>query len=154
MSDETNTRQLVVFTLAGEQYALPIQRVQEIIRYTEPRPVASREDWVQGVISLRGRIVPVYDLASRLGITSEAGEQSTIVIVETETDTVGVIVDAVEEVLTISREQIEHVPCADASLIDSIAKIEERLVVLLEPTTVFRGLDDVIDTSELLEDAA
>ncbi|MFL5829617.1 MAG: chemotaxis protein CheW [Solirubrobacteraceae bacterium] len=153
MSDETHTPQLVVFTLAGEQYALPIQRVQEIIRYTAPRPVASRVDWVQGVISLRGRIVPVYDLASRLGVASEANERSTIVIVETETDTVGVIVDAVEEVLTISREQIEPVPCADSSLVDSIAKIDDRLVVLLEPTTVFAGVEET-GGSELLADAA
>ena len=62
MSEGSNPRQLVVFTLGAEQYALPIQQVHEIIRYTEPRSVASRVSWVRGVISLRGRIVPVYDL--------------------------------------------------------------------------------------------
>ena len=54
MSEQTNPRQLVVFTLGAEHYALPIQQVHEIIRYSEPRSVASREDWVRGVISLRG----------------------------------------------------------------------------------------------------
>ena len=68
MPDATNPRQLVVFTLGTEHYALPIQQVHEIIRYSEPRSVASRADWVRGVISLRGRIVPVYDLAARLGV--------------------------------------------------------------------------------------
>ena len=113
MSEETQARQLVVFTLGAEHYALPIQQVHEIIRYTQPRSVASRTDWVRGVISLRGRIVPVYDLAARLGVTSELSEQTKIVIVETESDTAGVIVDDVEEVLTVEDEQIEEVPGAD-----------------------------------------
>lgn len=58
--------QLVIFKLGGEEYALPIKHVQEIIRYTQPRSVASAEPWVRGVLSLRGHIVPVYDLADRL----------------------------------------------------------------------------------------
>ena len=137
MSEETEARQLVVFTLGAEHYALPIQQVHEIIRYTQPRSVASQTDWVRGVISLRGRIVPVYDLAARLGVTSELTEQTKIVIVETESDTAGVIVDDVEEVLTVEDEQLEEVPGADASLIESIAKINDRLVVLLKPATIF-----------------
>ena len=59
MSSET-TRQLVVFSLGEEEYALPITSVQEIIRYVEHRGVASRTSWVRGIISLRGKIVPVY----------------------------------------------------------------------------------------------
>ena len=74
MSDESHARQLVVFTLGAEQYALPIEQVHEIIRYDEPRSVASPISWVRGVISLRGRIVPVYDLAARLGVDSELSE--------------------------------------------------------------------------------
>ena len=137
MSEETEARQLVVFTLGAEHYALPIQQVHEIIRYTQPRSVASHTDWVRGVISLRGRIVPVYDLAARLGVTSELTEQTKIVIVETESDIAGVIVDDVEEVLTVEDEQVEEVPGADATLIESIAKVNDRLVVLLKPATIF-----------------
>ncbi|MGO9957953.1 MAG: chemotaxis protein CheW [Solirubrobacteraceae bacterium] len=58
MSQDSSARQLVVFTLCGEQYALPIAHVQEIIRYTQPRPVASSDCWVRGVLNLRGKIVP------------------------------------------------------------------------------------------------
>jgi purine-binding chemotaxis protein CheW len=79
----------------------------------------------------------VYDLAARLGVVSELTEQTKIVIVETETDTAGVIVDDVEEVLTVEDGQIEEVPGADSSLIESIAKVGERLVVLLKPATIF-----------------
>jgi purine-binding chemotaxis protein CheW len=137
MSEETHARQLVVFTLGAEHYALPIQQVHEIIRYTQPRSVASRADWVRGVISLRGRIVPVYDLAAHLGVTSELSEQTKIVIVETDNETAGVIVDDVEEVLTIEDEQIEEVPGADGTLIESIAKVADRLVILLKPSAIF-----------------
>ncbi len=141
MTDASNPRQLVVFTLGTEHYALPIQQVHEIIRYSEPRSVASRADWVRGVISLRGRIVPVYDLATRLGVPSRLTEDSKIVIVEAGAETAGVIVDGVEEVLTVQDDQIQDAPGADTTLIDSIAKIGDRLVVLLKPSAIFSGPD-------------
>ena len=137
MSEEPQAHQLVVFALAGEQYALPIERVREIIRYVQPRPVASDADWVRGVISLRGRIIPVYDLAAHLGLTHDAGNESNIAILDSGVDTAGVIVDDVEEVLTLQHEQLECVPSADSAVIDSIAKIGDRLVVLLNPSAIF-----------------
>ena len=93
MSTAETTRQLVIFSLGTEEYALPITRVQEIIRYTEPRVVASRTAWIRGVINLRGKIVPVCDLAERLGLELERSPVAKIVIVETQTGTAGVIVD-------------------------------------------------------------
>jgi purine-binding chemotaxis protein CheW len=144
MSDDNQARQLVVFTLGAEQYALPIEQVHEIIRYDEPRSVASPISWVRGVISLRGRIVPVYDLASRLGLVSELTEATKIVIVESADETVGVIVDEVEEVLTVEESDFEEVPGADSELIEAIAKLGDRLVVLLKPSTIFQGLGDLV----------
>jgi purine-binding chemotaxis protein CheW len=141
MSEQSTPRQLVVFTLGAEQYALPIQQVHEIIRYSEPRSVASHVDWVRGIISLRGRIVPVYDLAARLGAASALSEHSKIVIVESGTETAGVIVDGVEEVLTVGPDQIEDIPGADASLIECIAKVGDRLIVLLKSTAIFAGAE-------------
>lgn len=132
--------QLVVFALGGEQYALPINRVREIIRYTEPRSVPSAEYGVRGVLSLRGRIVPVYDLAERLGLPAKHREDNKIVIVETGSDVAGVIVDAVEEVLTVDRERVEAVPGADTTTIESITEIDGRVVVLLNPSAIFRDL--------------
>ncbi len=71
---DTDTRQLVVCALGDEEYGLPVSQVREIVRYSEPRPVASDVPWMRGVISLRGRLVPVHDLAARLGlVTSPAG---------------------------------------------------------------------------------
>ena len=143
MSEQANHQQLVVFTLGAEHYALPIHAVNEIIRYSAPRSVASRSDWVRGVISLRGRIVPVYDVATRLGLTSEISEQSKIVIVEAGAETAGVIVDTVEEVLTVSDDQIEEAPGADSTMIEAIVRIDDRLIVLLTLSTIFLTTPDV-----------
>jgi purine-binding chemotaxis protein CheW len=142
MPTEATTRQLVVFTLGSEEYALPIRQVHEIIRYTEPRSVAAESGWVRGVISLRGKIVPVYDLAARLGLkTEERAEGGKIVIVETATDMAGVVVDDVEEVLTVDESQLDGVPAAGSPSIEAIAKIDDRLVILLDPEGIFAGVE-------------
>ena len=144
MSEEVITRQLVVFSLGEEEYALPIADVHEIIRYTEPRSVASSVSWIRGVISLRGKIVPVYDLGSRLGCArcEDVAEQK-IVIVETGDRMAGVIVDDVAEVLTIDCDSVEPVPSAAEASIDAIARIEDRLIVLLSPVALFGGPAEV-----------
>jgi purine-binding chemotaxis protein CheW len=135
------SQQLVVFSLGEEEYALPITQVQEIVRYTEPRAVASDTPWIRGVISLRGKIVPVCDLSLRLGMASALAEQAKIVIVETDAGTAGVIVDEVEEVRTVDASQLESVPGAGTDFIDAIAKVEDRLIILLNPDALFSGIE-------------
>src|SRR3954464_14594924 len=99
---DTTSQQLVVFSLGAEEDALPIAAVHEIIRFTEPRSVASDATWIRGVIGLRGKIIPIFDLAARLGLPSTGTEAGKIVIVVTDTGQVGVMVGEVEEVLTVS----------------------------------------------------
>jgi purine-binding chemotaxis protein CheW len=125
--------QLVVFTCGGEEYALPIDAVQEIIHYEQPRSVASEAAWIRGVISLRGKIVPVFDLAARMGLDEALCRPSKIVVVDAAAGPMGVIVDEVAEVLTIGADQFETVPSADRDSIEAIAKVGDRLVVLLNP---------------------
>src|SRR3954451_22764291 len=110
MSDITS-QQLVVFSLGTEEYALPIGTVSEIIRFTEPRTVGSEAAWIRGVIGLRGKIIPIFDRAPRRGLVTDS-EPGKIVIVESGTGQVGVMVNEVEEVLTVSSERIEAVPTA------------------------------------------
>jgi purine-binding chemotaxis protein CheW len=126
-----------VFTLGDEDYAFPIEQVREIIRYTRPRSVASTLPWVLGVINLRGRIVTIYDLASRLGAKSAAGEAAKIVIVEASGHGGGVIVDDVKAVQTLPEQQLEPVPTPTAPIVDAIATVGERLVILLKPEALF-----------------
>ena len=136
MSD-TTSQQLVVFSLGSEEYALPIGSVHEIIRFTEPRTVASDAAWIRGVIGLRGKIIPIFDLASRMELEIAESEAGKIVIVESGTGQVGIMVDEVEEVLTVSSDQLEDVPSANSDSIEAIAKIEDRLVILLNPEGLF-----------------
>jgi purine-binding chemotaxis protein CheW len=124
----SDTQQLVIFSLAGEEYALPITRVQEIIRYSRPRSVASSSPWIRGVINLRGRIVPVCDPAK-------------IAVIETQAGTAGVVVDSVEEVLTVPCDQIERVGTADSDYVDGVAKLEGRLPILLNPDGLLSGIE-------------
>jgi purine-binding chemotaxis protein CheW len=127
--------------LGSEEYALPIGAVHEIIRFTEPRTVASEVAWIRGVIGLRGKIIPIFDLCARMQLAAgelAAGEtEGKIVIVETGTGQVGVMVDEVEEVLTVTADQLEDVPTADRDTIEAIAKIDDRLVILLNPEGLF-----------------
>ena len=147
MSD-TSSQQLVVFSLGTEEYALPIGTVSEIIRFTEPRTVASEAAWIRGVIGLRGKIIPIFDLAARMGLESAGSAPGKIVIVSSGAGQVGVMVDEVEEVLTVSSDQLEEVltvsadqlepvPTANTDSIEAIAKIEDRLVILLNAEGLF-----------------
>ena len=148
MSDDITTRQLVVFSLGEEEYALPIGQVQEILFYTPPRPVSSGAPWVTGVISLRGKIIAVYDLAARLGVARDRPEDAKIVIVEAGTDRAGVIVDDVAEVLTVEDADLEPLPsAAENELLQAIAKVDDRLVVLL-------ALEGLVDTGVSFDDAS
>jgi purine-binding chemotaxis protein CheW len=134
---ETTSEQLVVFSLGAEEYALPIAAVQEIIRFSEPRSVAFEVAWIRGVIALRGKIIPIYDLSARLELPGTGSEPGKIVILDTCGDQVGVMVDEVEEVLTVESGQLEPVPNANTDTIEAIAKIDDRLVILLNPEGLF-----------------
>ena len=136
MSDSTS-KQIVVFSLGSEEYALPIGAVHEIIRYSEPRAVASSVPWIRGVIGLRGKIIPIYDLAARLGLEPTGTEPGKIVIVESGAGQAGVMVDDVDQVLTVAADQLEDVPTASAASVEAIAKIDHRLVVLLDAEGLF-----------------
>jgi len=141
MAEETNARQLVVFSLGEEEYALPVTSVQEIIHYTDPRAVASEAHWIEGVISLRGKIIPVADLGARLGLATERSEGAKIVVVESGSVTAGVVVDDVEEVLTIEDEDLDSVPAAGSDAIQAIVKLGDRLIILLDLDSLFGEID-------------
>jgi purine-binding chemotaxis protein CheW len=132
---------VVVFTLGGERYALPIARVQEVIRHAHPRPVGSRVPFVAGVIELRGRIVPVCDVAARVGARAGRSAQQKIVIVDLAGGQAGVLVDAVDEVVVVPERQLAPVPAEiRTAWLSNIARLADELVMVLDPERLLEGV--------------
>lgn len=133
--------QIVGLELAGELYGVEIGRVQEIIRMQAITMVPNGPAFIEGLTNLRGHVIPVMDLRKRFGLTdSEPTRRSRIVVAELGEHTVGLIVDAVSEVLRVGADQVEPpsalVTTADSAYLRGVAKLEERLVLLLEPARI------------------
>ena len=143
-------QQYLTFVLGGEMYAIAILSVKEIIDYGNLTVVPMMPECIRGVINLRGAVVPVVDLARRFSSGStESTRRSCIVIVEVETDgehqDVGVIVDAVSEVLEIRHDQIEPTPAFGAKIrtdfIQGMGKVDGRFVIVLNVNRVLSTED-------------
>ena len=130
--------QLVSFNLGSEEFALDIGAVQEIVRMPEITKVPRSADFVEGVVNLRGKIIPVVDLRRRFQLPAGKNSKSTrIIIVTIGGRTVGMIVDGVSEVLRLGTDRIDAAPdlvtsAVDACFIRGIAKLEGRLLILLD----------------------
>ena len=133
--------QLVVFMLRhGDmvcEYGVPITQVQEIITMTRPTQLPQAPDFVEGIINLRGKIIPIVDLKKRFHMgTSDITNDTRSVVVEVEGQTVGVIVDEVSEVLRLANSDIEPAPAViggiTAEYLTGVGKIEGRLLILLD----------------------
>ena len=134
---EDAERQLVVFDLAGEIYGVNIETVREIIRMQPVTFVPDAPDFVEGVINLRGRVIPVIDLRRRFGLTvTKETNESRVLVVDSEGEDLGVIVDAVTEVQRITEDSIEPVSnlvsTEESEYIVGITKVEDQLIILLD----------------------
>ena len=129
--------QVVVFDVASESYAVNIARVHEIIRLQQITVIPGAPACVEGVINLRGKVIPVLDLRKRFHLhADEHTRSSRIVVVEIGGQTLGLIVDGVSEVLRIPTDRIEPpsplVTGLDSRYLRGIAKLDGRLIVLLD----------------------
>jgi len=137
--------QYLTFLLGGEMFAIGILYIKEIIDYGQLTAVPMMPAFIRGVINLRGAVVPVVDLASRFGgKPNEVTRRSCIVIlelsVEEETQVIGVVVDAVNEVLEIAAAEIEPAPRFGAKIrtdfIAGMGKVKEKFVIILDVNKV------------------
>jgi purine-binding chemotaxis protein CheW len=129
--------QLVVFMLAKEHYGVRIAAVESIIKLQPITAVPCSPAFVEGVTNLRGRVLPVIDLRKRFNLPAEESTKDTrIVVVEMSGTLVGMIVDAVSEVLRVPAESVEPpspiMTTVDSAFITGIAKVGERLIILLD----------------------
>ncbi len=129
--------QLVVFELANEQYGVDIAMVEGIIKMQQITVVPHAPSFVEGVTNLRGSVLPVIDLRKRFNLPQEeTTKNSRIIHIAIDNVKVGMIVDAVSEVLRVSEEAVEPTPpivtTVDSAFITGIAKLEGRLIILLD----------------------
>lgn len=142
MADEI---QMVVFNLktgniVGE-YGVPITQVQEIIRLTSPTKLPQVPVFVEGIINLRGNVIPIIDLKKRFNLaTSDYTDDTRIIVVEIEGQTVGIIVDEVAEVLRLPVSSIEPPPALvggiTAEYLTGVGKFDDRLLIMLDMTRI------------------
>ena len=150
--------QVVGFRIGRETFGLPISIVREIVRVPEITSVPNAPNYIEGVINLRGRIIPIVDLRKRFGEKSfEPNKKNRIVVVELESRAIGLIVNSASEVLRIPPSEIEepHNVFKEGELnyITGVGKLNGRLVILLDLNKILqRGelnrLDEVADSAE------
>lgn len=128
--------QLVGFRIGGEEFALDILRVQEIIRVQQLTRVPNSADFVDGVINLRGKVIPVVALRKRFGLEQiPHGKETRIVVVEVNHSVLGFIVDSVSEVLRIPARTVEPPPRlgkVQREYVSGVGKLDNRLLILLD----------------------
>lgn len=145
------TGKYLTFTLEDETYGISILKVKEIIGMMSITSVPRTPEFIKGVINLRGKVIPVIDLRLKFGIApAPYSERTCIIVVEMDADTattlIGIVVDAVSEVLNIREEEIEETPAfgtqLDTDYILGMAKMEGGVKILL-------NIDQVLSTQEI-----
>ena len=142
----TSEKQLVVFDLAEEAYGVDISSVLEIIRMQDITQVPRTPEFVEGVINLRGKVIPVVDLRKRFDFeVEEATKDTRIVVVDISGQDIGVVVDAVNEVLRVSADAVEPpssvITTADSEYLLGIVKLASRLIILLDLEQALSTID-------------
>lgn len=134
---DNQSREFLVFSLGDEEYAIDILKAQEIRGYENVTRIANTPDFIKGVTNLRGVIVPIVDLRIKFNLSSvEYGSQTVVIVVNVANRIVGVVVDGVSDVMTLSPEQIKPAPEFSLSLssdyLSGLASVGERMLVLVD----------------------
>lgn len=142
-------QQLVSFNIGSEEFGVDILKVQEINRMVEITKVPQAPHYVEGVINLRGKVIPIIDLRKRFNLDIKEYDKDTrIVVVDINGNIMGMVVDSVSEVLRLPRDTIEPPPEIAAGVnseyIKGVAKLEDRLLIFLD-------LSKVINVDEIAE---
>ncbi len=143
--------QYLTFMLAGEEYGVDILRVQEIKGWDSATRIPNTPDYVQGVINLRGTIVPIIDLRMRFNLEKlEYGPTTVVVVLKVESEnkhrTMGIVVDGVSDVYSISADELKSAPefgdDVNAEFVKGLATIDEKMVIML-------NIDKLLNSREL-----
>ena len=144
----TTEVQMVAFKLENEEFAVDIHQVREVLKMTQVTPLPQSAHYIEGVINLRGEVIPVVDLRKRFELSgNKCNDQTRIIIVEIMDNDVGLIVDSVTEVLRFPSTAIQAPPTRIAGtrtdLIRGVGKIEHRLLIILD-------IEKILSTEEII----
>jgi purine-binding chemotaxis protein CheW len=137
---------LVSSKIEEEEFGIEILKVQEIIKMMSITKIPNTPEFIEGIINLRGRIIPVVDLRIRLGLIKQTYTKNTrIVVVELNNHIIGFIVDEVSEVIRITKDTTEEPPAMISGInrefVTAIGKLEDRLLILLDLEKVFSSIE-------------
>ena len=140
--DSQDTMQYLTFAMSGEEYGVDIMTVREIKGWTEATRLPNSPDYVRGVINLRGLIIPIFDLRARfLQVVTEATANHVVIILAVGERNIGLLVDAVSDILTVSAGDVKPAPevgmSVTADFITGLISLESRMVVLLRVEKLF-----------------
>ena len=150
---KTEWLQVVVSHLADEEYGLPIKHIQEIIRLPEITHMPGLPGFVEGIINLRGKIIPIIDLRKKFVLPLKPkNDKNRIIIVEImsvegthEKQNIGLVVDGVTEVIRLSKDQIDEIPPSiaqiNAAFLSGVGKLEKRIIILLDINSVINEIE-------------
>lgn len=146
-SDDSSLIQLVTFKIGEEEFGVDILKVQEIIRMMPITKVPNAPNFVEGVINLRGSVIPIIDMRKRFGMSANAHDaQTRITVMDLQGQVVGFVVDAVREVLRIKESTIEPPPAVVSGIgseyLKGVGKLDDRLLILLD-------LDKLLSEAEM-----
>lgn len=137
LSAEASNQEFLVFSLGDEEYAIDILKVQEIRGYENVTRIANAPDFIKGVTNLRGVIVPIVDLRIKFHLDRvEYGGQTVVIVVNVADRVVGIVVDGVSDVMTLTPEQIKPAPEFGVTLssdyLSGLGSLEDRMLVLVD----------------------
>jgi purine-binding chemotaxis protein CheW len=134
---EAHNREFLVFSLGDEEYAIDILKVQEIRGYENVTRIANAPEFIKGVTNLRGVIVPIVDLRIKFHLDKvEYGGQTVVIVVNVEDRVVGIVVDGVSDVMTLSPDQIKPAPefgvTLSSDFLSGLGSLEDRMLVIVD----------------------
>ena len=152
-------QQLLTCLIGDDEYGISILRVREIAEYRTLTPVPMTAAWMRGVMNLRGTVVPVVDLAARLGLErTNVSRRTCLIIVEMDVETekvvIAVMVDGVSRVVDVDESEIQEPPPFGLGIdfVPGLVRVDERLIVLLDLTAIL-STAEILDAAALLADA-
>jgi len=131
------------FTLGNEIYGIDVMRIKEIIPYLQITKVPQTPDFIEGIINLRGVVIPIVDMFKRFGLPpAQTTKETRIIVIEVGDKLIGLIVDSVSEILTLSKDVLEPAPemlrtSIKKDYIKDIAKLDSKLIIIIDIDLIF-----------------